>query len=51
MDDNVKFQARPACADLYGVTPRLRELGIEVKHMGEPLTKILRDGGWQVITS
>ncbi len=50
MDDGVTFQACLACADMYGVTPKLRELGIEVKYMGEPLTKMLQDDGWDVMT-
>ena len=48
--DGVRFQACQACADLYGVSPALGELGIEVKYMGEPLTKLLQDDGWDVLT-
>jgi hypothetical protein len=50
MEDGVKFQACVACADMYGVAPKLRELGIEVKPMGEPLTRLLQDDGWEVMT-
>jgi hypothetical protein len=50
MDDGVKFQACVACADMYGVTPALRALAVEVKPMGEPLTNLLKDGGWKVLT-
>ena len=35
---------------MYGVTPALRDLGVEVKFMGEPLTGLLQDGGWKVLT-
>jgi hypothetical protein len=48
--DGVKIQACKACADMYGVSPALTELGIEVKYMGVPLTKILQDDGWDVMT-
>lgn len=46
----VKVEACQACADMYGVTPALREQGIEVKYMGEPLTRILQDDRWEVMT-
>jgi hypothetical protein len=49
-DDGVKFQACVACADMYGVTPALRELGVEVKPMGEPLTRLLKNDEWEVLT-
>ena len=47
--DGVKFQACQACADQYGVSPALGELGVDVKYMGEPLTKLLQDDGWDVL--
>lgn len=50
MDDGVRFQACVVCADMYGVSPALRELGIEVKPMGDPLTNLLQDDGWDVMT-
>jgi hypothetical protein len=46
----VRFQACIACADSYGVTGTLRELGVEVKGMGAPLTRLLQDDDWDVIT-
>jgi hypothetical protein len=49
MQDGVQVQACIACADSYGVSPRLRELGVEVKGMGPPLTDMLKQG-WKVIT-
>ena len=50
MEDGVTFQACLACADMYGVTPKFRELGIDVKYMGKPLTDLLQDDGWDVMT-
>ncbi len=50
MDDGVRFQACVVCADMYGVSPVLRDMGIEVKPMGDPLTKLLQDDGWDVMT-
>ncbi len=49
MRDGVKVQACVACADSYGVSQRLRELGVEVKGMGRPLTDILKEN-WKVLT-
>lgn len=48
--DGVKFQACIACADMFGVTEDLRELDIEVKPMGKPLTGLLQDDGWDVLS-
>jgi len=49
MQDGVQVQACVVCADSYGVSERLRELGIEVKGMGPPLTDMLKQG-WKVLT-
>ena len=49
MADGVQVQACVVCADSYGVSERLRELGLEVKAMGLPLTRMLKDD-WEVIT-
>jgi hypothetical protein len=48
--DGVQFQACRACADMYGVTNVLEELGIDVKYMGQPLTRMIQDDGWDVLT-
>ena len=40
----VVLEACKACADSFGVSDRLEELGVEVKYMGEPLTGYLKDG-------
>ena len=49
MDDGVVVEACIACADLYGVSQTLAEMEIDVKGMGMPLTKYLKDG-WKVLT-
>jgi hypothetical protein len=46
----VELLACKACADLYGVTDKLRALGIEVIYMGQPLTEMLKSG-WTCLTS
>lgn len=50
IDEGVKIQACKACADMYGVSPALSELGIEVKYMGQPLSQILQSGEWDTMT-
>ena len=45
----VELQACKACADLYGVTDKLKSLGIEVIYMGVPLTQMLKTG-WTCLT-
>jgi len=49
IDDGLKVQACVVCANHYGVADRLREMGIEVKGMGQPLSDYLRSG-WKVLT-
>jgi len=44
MEAGVRVEACVTCADMYGVSPVLRELGIEVKGMGAPLTEYLKSG-------
>jgi hypothetical protein len=45
----VVVQACVACADMYGVADKLREIGIDVKPMGRPLSEMLK-GDWKVLT-
>jgi hypothetical protein len=45
----VELQACKACADQYGVSERLADLGIEVIFMGLPLTNYLK-GDWAVLS-
>ena len=49
MQDGVQVQACVVCADSYGVAGRLRDLGIEVKPMGSPLTGMLKSD-WKILT-
>ena len=49
LKDGVKIRACKACADSYGVSGKLSELGIEVKYMGRPLSNILKTD-WKVLT-
>lgn len=45
----VELFACKACADLYGVSDKLAELGLDVKYMGQPLTSMLKSG-WVSLT-
>lgn len=45
----VELLACKACADMYGVSEKLEDLGIEVKYMGKDLTEMLQ-GGWTSLT-
>lgn len=40
--NGIKTEACKACADSYGVSDKLKSLGIEVKYMGQPLTETLK---------
>ncbi len=46
----VVFKACKACADSYGISDKLQELGIEVKYMGVDLTEFIAADDWEVIT-
>ena len=48
-DAGVELFACKACADTYGVSGKLAELGIDVKYMGVPLTEMLKTG-WVTVT-
>jgi len=48
-DIGVELFACKACADNYGVSEKLQELGIEVKYIGKDLTSMLKDG-WVSLT-
>ena len=45
----VELKACKACADNYGVSDQLSALGVEVIYMGQPLTRMLKEG-WSVLT-
>lgn len=49
VEAGVEILACKACAENYGVTRALENLGIDVKYMGEPLTQYLK-AGLHVIT-
>ena len=49
-DEGVEIVACKACADSYGVSGKLEDLGIEVKYMGVPLTEFLKSEKWKVVT-
>ncbi len=49
MDKGVRVQACVVCARSYNVADDLRDMGIEVKPMGKPLSDLLKDG-WKVLT-
>lgn len=48
--NGIVIEACVVCADSYGVSDRLRELGIEVKPMGKPLSNIIREKDSHLIT-
>ena len=48
-DDGVILEACIACSNMLGVTDELKELGIDVKGMGVPLTDYLKSG-YHVLT-
>ena len=48
-DSGIEMLACKACADLYGCSPDLEDLGIEVKYMGVALTEYIKKG-MKVIT-
>ena len=47
--DGVILQACIACANSYGVTDKIKKMGIDVKGMGTPLTDYMKNG-WHVLT-
>ncbi|MFC1514074.1 DsrE family protein [candidate division KSB1 bacterium] len=49
MTNGVEIVACKACADSYGVSDKLTELGLEVKYMGKPLTDLIKSD-WHVVT-
>ncbi len=48
--DGVDVMACKACADHYGVSEKLEELGVNVLYTGVALTEMLKDAGWKQIT-
>ncbi len=50
MKEGVHVMACQRCAERYGLVDQLKDMGIEVKLMGEPLTAYLQDEGCRVIS-
>lgn len=48
-EEGVELLACKACADSYGVSEKLEEMGIEVKYTGAPLTEMLKSD-WVTVT-
>ena len=48
-EEGVELYACKACADLYGVSDKLTELGITVKYFGKDLTDLIKSG-WHQLT-
>jgi hypothetical protein len=48
--DGVVVQACIACANKLGLVDQIRELGLEVKGMGVPLTEALKDPNTEILT-
>ena len=46
----VKVMACQRCAEKYGLVDQIKEMGIEVKFMGEPFTEYLQDESYRVIS-
>lgn len=47
--EGIKIEACLHCAKMYGVDEKLKELGIDVKGMGVPLSNYLKDG-WKTLS-
>ena len=48
-DEGIELLACIVCADMYGVSEKLRELGFDVRGMGVPLTEMLKSD-WTTVT-
>jgi hypothetical protein len=49
IDNEIEVVACKVCSDMYGVSEKLRGLGVEVVMMGEALTQMLKSD-WKVIS-
>ncbi len=49
IEDGVILEACISCSDMLGVTEELKDLGIDVKGMGVPLTNYMKSG-YHVLT-
>lgn len=50
MKEGVKVMACQRCAERYGLVDQIKDMGVEVKLMGEPLTSYLQDESWRVLS-
>ena len=48
--DGIIIEACVACANAYGLVEHIEKMGYEVKGMGMPLTKYLKDPEWAVLS-
>lgn len=48
--DGVIVRACIACANSYGIAQDLRDLGLPVEPMGKPLSDMLQNDAWDVLT-
>ena len=42
IEKGITIEACKACADKYGVSDTMKELGVDVKYMGQPLTEYIK---------
>lgn len=50
IDVGIDVRACKACADSYGVSDTLENLGVNVEYMGQPLTEMIKDSSQKLIT-
>lgn len=43
-DEGIDLKACKACADMYGVSEKLEDIGVTVKYMGVDLTNFIKEG-------
>ena len=48
-EEGVELLACKACADMYGVSDKLSEMGVDVQYMGRPFTDMLKSD-WATVT-
>ncbi len=48
MKKGIIVKACKGCADEYGVSDKLNELGINVKYMGQELTDYIKNGNYMI---
>ncbi|MGD2248250.1 MAG: DsrE family protein [Candidatus Methanofastidiosia archaeon] len=44
IDIDITVEACKSCADMYGVSEKLEQVGVDVKYMGEILTNYIKEG-------